>query len=214
MARSGLRMMPTFPLPSLKFRTAGFPQYGFKAGVSDRACPFDAACTSLGLPPPFVLPAARVGSPFCAEGRLRAEAPPFERPRPLYPSRPRSRPGCAVPLHPHLRPHPPHSQAHPDFTAPRLIQNAFAAHTAPRRPPSGSTRSRSFLPDMPPSTTPGRSETGWFQSCGPDIGLRHVMSGSALPTVLLSASRRADFSELHWFAFAAACQVARPPVQI
>ena len=36
------------------------------------------------------------------------------------------------------------------------------------------------------------------------------MSGSALPTILLSASRRADFSELHWFAFAAACQVARP----
>jgi hypothetical protein len=35
MARSGLRMMPTFPLPSLKFRTAGFPQYGFKAGWSD-----------------------------------------------------------------------------------------------------------------------------------------------------------------------------------
>src|SRR5262249_15996065 len=35
-----------------------------------------------------------------------------------------------------------------------------------------------------------------FQACGPDIGLRHVMSGSALPTVLQSASRRADFSEL------------------
>jgi len=42
-ARSGLRMMPTFPLPSLKFRTAGFPQYGFKAGRSDRAFPFDAS---------------------------------------------------------------------------------------------------------------------------------------------------------------------------
>jgi hypothetical protein len=210
MARSGLRMMPTFPLPSLKFRTAGFPQYGFKAGVSDRACPFDAACTSLGLPPPFVLPAARVGSPFCAGGRcalkhLRSSGRCRSNPR-----GPRSRPGYAVPLHPHLRPHPPHSQAHPDFTAPRLIRNAFAVHTAPRRPPSGSTLSRSFLPDMPPSTTPGRSETGWFQSCGPDIGLRHVMSGSALPTILLSASRRADFSELHWFAFAAACQVARP----
>ena len=108
------------------------------------------------------------------------------------------------------RPHPPHSQAHPDFTAVRLIPDAFAVHTAPRRPPSGSTLSLSFLPNMPPSTTPGRSVTGWFQSCGPDIGLRHVMSGSALPTVLLSASRRADFSELHWFAFAAACQVARP----
>ena len=27
MARIGLRMMPTFPLPSLKLRTVGFPQY-------------------------------------------------------------------------------------------------------------------------------------------------------------------------------------------
>ena len=31
--------MPTFPLPPLKFRTAGFPQYGFKAGLSDEAFP-------------------------------------------------------------------------------------------------------------------------------------------------------------------------------
>jgi hypothetical protein len=36
-------MMPTFPLRSLKFRTADFPQYGFKAGRSDRAFPFDAS---------------------------------------------------------------------------------------------------------------------------------------------------------------------------
>ena len=39
MARTGLRMMPTFPLPPLKFRTAGFPRYGFKAGISDAAFP-------------------------------------------------------------------------------------------------------------------------------------------------------------------------------
>jgi hypothetical protein len=69
MARSGLRMMPTFPLPSLKFRTAGFPQYGFKAGLSDRAFPFEAIFASVGLPLSFVLPATRVGSPFCAGGR-------------------------------------------------------------------------------------------------------------------------------------------------
>jgi hypothetical protein len=69
MARSGLRMMPTFPLPSLKFRTAGFPQYGFKAGVSDKAFPCDAALASISLPSPFVLPASLVGSPFCAGGR-------------------------------------------------------------------------------------------------------------------------------------------------
>jgi hypothetical protein len=37
MARTGLRMMPTFPSPPLKFRTAGFPQYGFKASMSERA---------------------------------------------------------------------------------------------------------------------------------------------------------------------------------
>ena len=35
MARTGLRMMPTFPSPPLKSRTVGFPQYGFKASMSD-----------------------------------------------------------------------------------------------------------------------------------------------------------------------------------
>src|SRR5712664_2609868 len=38
-ARSGLRMMPTFPRSPLSFRTAGFPQYGWKAGFSDGAFP-------------------------------------------------------------------------------------------------------------------------------------------------------------------------------
>jgi hypothetical protein len=37
MARFGLRMMPTSPSPSLKFRTASFPRYGFKASLSDHA---------------------------------------------------------------------------------------------------------------------------------------------------------------------------------
>jgi hypothetical protein len=37
MARTGLRMMPTFPSSPLKFRMAGFPRYGFKASLSDRA---------------------------------------------------------------------------------------------------------------------------------------------------------------------------------
>jgi len=36
-ARTGLRMMPTFPRPPLSFRTAGFPQYGWKVGFSDGA---------------------------------------------------------------------------------------------------------------------------------------------------------------------------------
>ena len=36
-ARIGLRMMPTFPRSSLSFRTAGFPQYGWKAGCPSGA---------------------------------------------------------------------------------------------------------------------------------------------------------------------------------
>jgi hypothetical protein len=39
MARTGLRMMPTFPSSPLKFRTASFPRYGFKASISDGAFP-------------------------------------------------------------------------------------------------------------------------------------------------------------------------------
>jgi hypothetical protein len=36
-ARIGLRMMPTFPRSSVSFRTAGFPQYGLKAGFPSGA---------------------------------------------------------------------------------------------------------------------------------------------------------------------------------
>jgi hypothetical protein len=54
-ARTGLRMMPTFPPLPLKSRTAGFPQYGFKADISDGAFPFDYEfVASHGLPPSFV----------------------------------------------------------------------------------------------------------------------------------------------------------------
>ena len=38
-ARTGLRMMPTFPRSPLRFRKAGFPRYGSKAGISDGAFP-------------------------------------------------------------------------------------------------------------------------------------------------------------------------------
>src|SRR5215469_12148149 len=61
-ARSGLRMMPTFPPSPLSFRPAGFPQYGWKAGISDRAFPLHPPLKPapgirrriLGLPLPFV----------------------------------------------------------------------------------------------------------------------------------------------------------------
>jgi hypothetical protein len=70
-ARTGLRMMPTFPPLPLKSRTAGFPQYGFKADISDGAFPFDYEfVASHGLPPSFVhLATCNVGASICVEGR-------------------------------------------------------------------------------------------------------------------------------------------------
>src|ERR1700682_5612463 len=70
-ARSGLRMMPTFPPSPLSFRTAGFPQYGWKAGMSDRGCPVHRRLKPApgirrwmsGLPPSFAHRVVRVGCP-------------------------------------------------------------------------------------------------------------------------------------------------------
>src|SRR3954468_19464436 len=42
-------------------------------------------------------------------------------------------------------------------------------------------------------------------------GLRRDLNGSALPRLPQSVPRGTRFSRLHWFAFATACQVARPP---
>src|SRR4051812_48211914 len=61
-ARTGLRMMPTFPRSPRSFRTAGFPQYGWKAGLSGGAFPDRQRLKPAprmrlltpGLPSPFV----------------------------------------------------------------------------------------------------------------------------------------------------------------
>jgi hypothetical protein len=59
-ARTGLRMMPTFPSSPLKFRTAGFPQYGFKAGFHRWPSPSDT-----DVPYPSSLPTAFVRVSLC-----------------------------------------------------------------------------------------------------------------------------------------------------
>jgi hypothetical protein len=129
MARTGLRMMPTFPSSPLKFRTAGFPQYGFKAGISAGAFPQRR---------PRVAP-----SRFAS--RLRAHRCSVDSPLSVgircahkhrhssgyaaLPQGPSLRSGLFCPGPSSLnRPHPPHSQAHPDFTVWRLIRVAFAVH--------------------------------------------------------------------------------------
>src|SRR5215510_1477615 len=103
MARTGLRMMPTFPSSPLKFRTVGFPQYGFKAGLSEGACPAPGAQLSRpsGLPPSFVLPAFSLYIPALCRVSCALEHCHASRPAAL-PQGPRSGPGFAVPVHPHL----------------------------------------------------------------------------------------------------------------
>jgi hypothetical protein len=95
MARSGLRMMPTFPSSPLKFRTAGFPRYGLKAGISGEAFPASGFA--------FVLRAGcrHRDSLLSVRGGGSAQhlhASGF----PLYPRGPRSGPGYVVPVHLHL----------------------------------------------------------------------------------------------------------------
>src|SRR3954466_413569 len=73
-ARTGLRMMPTFPRSPRSFRTAGFPQYGWKAGLSGGAFPDrqrlkpapGMRLLTAGLPSPFVHLSIKAVVPYCA----------------------------------------------------------------------------------------------------------------------------------------------------
>src|SRR3954467_11957047 len=73
-ARTGLRMMPTFPRSPRSFRTAGFPQYGWKAGLSGRGLPEPQRLKpapgmrllTAGLPSPFVHLRVGAVAPYCA----------------------------------------------------------------------------------------------------------------------------------------------------
>jgi hypothetical protein len=88
-------MMPTFPLPPLKFRTTGFPRYGFKAGLSDEAFParwFAIALRALCFHRNSLL---CVRDDALMITSVRAA-------KPLYPRGPLSGPGYSVPVHQHL----------------------------------------------------------------------------------------------------------------
>jgi hypothetical protein len=111
------------------------------------------------------------------------------------------------------RPHPPRSRAHRDFTAWRLIRNAFAVRERLGDPRAVPGFYCAFRPGMPSSKTPG-SSTSSVPGSDIDIGLRRGLSGSALPKSPQSVSRGVSISRLPRFAFATACQFARPPVRI
>ena len=98
------------------------PQYGFKAGLSDAA--FPASWFAI------VLRALRChhGSLLCVRDDALVSTS-VRAGHPALPQGPSLRSGLCCPGPSSLnRPHPPHSRAHPDFTAWRLIRDAFAVH--------------------------------------------------------------------------------------
>jgi hypothetical protein len=195
-------MMPTFPRSPLSFRTAGFPRYGWKAGLSDGAFPAIASLKSApdmhvattGLHPPFVHSAARAGSPFLPGPQARScTAMKWLAPQPQGPS---LESGLCCPGPSSLnRPHPSHARAHRDFAAWRLIRGAFAVRERrgdPRVVPSFRCL---FLPDMPSSASPGSSTSPCpISRCR--HGLRHGLTGSTLPILPQSDSRGRSISGL------------------
>jgi hypothetical protein len=98
------------------FRTAGFPQYGFKAGLSDEAFPADwFAIVLRALPAVTVYPLLCVGDDALVCPSVRAVPA-------ALPQGPSLRSGLGCPGPSSLnRPHPPHSRAHPDFTDSRVL---------------------------------------------------------------------------------------------
>ena len=108
-ARIGLRMMPPFPQSPLSFRTAGFPQYGWKAGMSGGAFPIHQRLKpapgirqlSHGLHPSFAHLVVRIGYPALCRAEDSSVCRHWSRVL-LRPRGPRSGPGYSVPVHQRL----------------------------------------------------------------------------------------------------------------
>jgi hypothetical protein len=178
-ARSGLRMMPTFPPSPLSFRTAGFPQYGWKAGMSDSAFPIRPSLKpapgirrgSHGLPLSFVHCVVRLSSPVLCRAddySMHRHGVGFD-----------SAPGALAPIRVLLSrfinaywPHPTHSRAHRDFADSATYTRCLRCAGAPRRPPSGSALSLYIPSEHAALYAPGEIETRFIQFTGFDIGLR------------------------------------------
>ena len=145
--RGGVTVSPwrSFPRSPLRFRKAGFPRYGSKAGLSDRAFP-DHASVKLapGIPVAILRFASILRAPAAAWIPRSKSGPPARWSTAM-------RATCVALLHgPSLRfglcypepstlnrPDPPHSRAHRNFTSSAYMRCLRCAG-APRRPTSGS----------------------------------------------------------------------------
>jgi len=155
MARTGLRMMPTSPSSPLKFRAAGFPRHGFKAGLSGGPACATSTWYAAQLTSTLRAPRLQTAGLRSVPEALRAGAPPCERPLPLYPRGPRSGLGYVVPVHQHLlgpiRPTREHIAISPRSglcAMPSLCHGLGDPRVVP-------CFRCAFCVDMPPSTDPG-----------------------------------------------------------
>ncbi len=211
MARTGLRMMPTSPSSPLKFRTAGFPRYGFKAGLSGGAFPHDVhVARRMVCVHPSCPPLANRNSPFCAGGVARSSTAIRAATMPLYPRGPRSGPGCVVPSHRHLlgpiRPTRRHTVTSPPgglYAVSSLCLPASATREWFR-----AFTARSFSTCRP--LRPRGARRRLSPTCVThDTGLRLFRTNSALPKCSHHPLQVGpSISGLHWFTFATACRVA------
>ena len=140
-------MMPTFPRPSLKFRKAGFPRYGFKAGRSggtflsnamSRVVQFASALRALRFPAPCPRSESRGAVRLCTSVQAAVAA---------LPQGPSLRSGYSVPAHPHLLGPIRPTRKHISISPTRLIRGVLAVRrvSTPRRPTSGSVLSLAVL---------------------------------------------------------------------
>jgi hypothetical protein len=219
-ARFGLRMMPTFPRSPLSFRTAGFPQYGWKAGISDEAFPPRRTVQASSRHTlstrwfAFALRASRrkLYAPALSRGRLLADAPPWRLGSPPPQGSSLGTKLCCLGPSSLSRPHPPHSRAPRDFAAWRLIREVFAVRERTRQPPSGSGLSLII-----PSWHAVLCDPGEFgHRHGPVLRCRLWPSPRSerlgTPDVPAIRFTRGSYFVASRFAYATACQVARPPL--
>ena len=214
-------MMPTSPRSPLSAGRRVFPstagRLAYQAGPAQFVFQLKPApgirCRTPGLSAPFVHLVADIGCPVLS----RAMDPIVHRHAvdthlPQGPSL-RSRLYCPGPSS-LSRPHAPHSQAHRNFTAQRFICGAFAVRERLGDPRADPSFRCIFLPDMPPSTTPGSptpiSSRAAVSTLAFVVGIppRH----SQYPRNPFHAG--GNFRGFLVHTFATACQFARPPVRI
>ena len=144
---------------------------------------------SPGLLPSFVSPAV-TGNPRSESRSLARYDTAIRAAVAALPQGPSLRSGLFCPGPSTLnRPHPPHSQARRDFPAVLVIRDAFAVPVGLGDPREVPCFRCPLCPDMPRSTTPESSTVASSQALFTvDIGLRHVLKGSALSKPPPSAS--------------------------